>query len=252
MEYTIHQLAELAGVSTRTLRYYDQIGLLPCDREIQSGYRIYGQNDVDRLQQILIFKELGFDLNTVNRLINDPSFDYLAAMDEHLAALKQKECKIRSLIYTVEQTIRREKGEIDMTDSEKFVGLKKAMVEENDKKYGEEIRRKYGEETVAESNRKMMNISEEDYEKLTFLGEQIKQKLTVAVRNGADYKGETGKEIALLHKEWLSITWPQYSPEAHRGLSEMYVADERFMAYYDSEIAGCAQFVHDAIYYHIM
>ncbi len=139
-----------------------------------------------------------------------------------------------------------------MTDNEKFTSLKKEMIQENEEKYGEEIRQKYGEEIVDESNRKMMNMSEEDYRKMTALSEMLQQKLAEAVRSGADYQGDAGREIALLHKEWLSYTWTQYSPEAHRGLSEIYVADDRFAAYYDKIAEGGAQFIHDAICYHIM
>ncbi len=251
MEYTIQQLADLAGISTRTLRYYDQIKLLPSVRAVQSGYRIYGEREVDALWQILFFKELGFELSTIAEIINDPSYDCLKVLEEHLRTLKQKELQIQSLIHTVEKTIRKERGEIAMTDQEKFESFKKDMIDENEAKYGKEIREKYGEDTVAESNRKMMNLSREDYDKMTAISEKLQSKLAKAVKAGEDFKSDCGKEIALLHREWLTFTWPKYSAEAHRGLGEMYVADERFTAYYDQEVAGCAQFLRDAICHHM-
>ncbi len=251
MEYTIQQMADLAGISTRTLRYYDQISLLPSVRAEQSGYRIYREKEVDALWQILFFKELGFELSTIADIMKDPSYDCLKVLEEHLLTLKQKELQIQSLIHTVEKTIRKERGEIVMTDQEKFEGFKKEMIKENEEKYGKEIREKYGEDTVAESNRKMMNLSREDYDKMTSINEELQRRLAEAVEKGEDFKSDCGKEIALLHKEWLSFTWPQYSAEAHRGLGEMYVADERFTAYYDQEKAGCAEFLRDAICYHM-
>ncbi len=251
MEYTIQKLAKLAGVSTRTLRYYDEIGLLSPVRINSSGYRIYGEKEVDALQQILFFKELGFELSNISSIMKDDSFNRLEALHSHLGVLEQKRMQLNLLIHNVEKTIQSEKGEIKMSNKEKFEGFKKDLVKENEEKYGKEIREKYGDKTVDESNAKMMNLSPEEYQKLQDLAAEISTRLEEAVNNHLDPKGEEGLAIAALHKEWLGFTWPSYSVEAHKGLGQMYVDDERFTAYYDKNVSGCAVFLRDAISEHM-
>ena len=247
MEYTVHQLGKMAGISTRTLRYYDEIGLLEPCRINSSGYRIYGRAEVDTLQQILFYRELGFGLKDIAKIIYDPSFDKLATLKEHLTTLQERQIQLNLLIDNVNKTILMEKGKIEMTDQEKFEGFKKRLIEENEEKYGTEIREKYGEESVTQSNAKMMNLTSEQYERLQALGGQILSGLEEAVKAGDNPAGENGLKLAAMHKEWLTFTWPKYSKEAHAGLAQMYVDDERFTAYYDKNLKGCAEFLRDAV-----
>lgn len=94
MEYTIQKLARLAGISTRTLRYYDEIDLLKPARINSSGYRLYGQKEVDRLQQIMFYRELGFPLETIKEIMANPLFDERKALQDHLKHLLEKESKL--------------------------------------------------------------------------------------------------------------------------------------------------------------
>ncbi|NCB62236.1 MAG: MerR family transcriptional regulator [Clostridia bacterium] len=247
MEYTIKELATLAGVTPRTLRWYDKEGLLRPLRTTEAGYRIYGPREVDRLQQILFYRELGLELAAIRTILEDPEFDREAALQSHLAELEARRARLDVLILTVEKTLQSQNGGITMSDKEKFEGLKQEALAENERKYGAETREKYGEKTVEESNRKFANLTQEQYEAMNGLGERILAKLEAAVREGADPSREAGKEIAALHREWLSYTWPSYSVEAHKGLAQMYVDDERFTAYYDKRVKGCAQFLRDAV-----
>ncbi|MDF2532758.1 MAG: transcriptional regulator, MerR family protein, partial [Clostridia bacterium] len=146
MEYTVQKLANLAGISTRTLRYYDEIGILKPARINSSGYRIYGQKEVDRLQQILFFRELGVDLDSIKNIVTAPTFDGAAALKEHREKLLEKRAQLDALIENVNKTIAVTEGRIKMTNKEKFQGFKKNMIEENEKKYGKEIREKYGKD----------------------------------------------------------------------------------------------------------
>jgi len=154
MEYTVQQLAKTAGISSRTLRYYDEIGLLKPARLTSSGYRIYGPKEVDRLQQILFFRELGVGLEQIREIINDPSFDSLTALREHRVKLLEKKQQLELLINNVEKTIAQYEGRIIMTDQEKFEGFKQKLIDENEAKYGKEVREKYGDEAVDKSYRK--------------------------------------------------------------------------------------------------
>jgi DNA-binding transcriptional MerR regulator len=247
VEYTVQKLAKLAGVSTRTLRYYDEIGILKPARINSSGYRIYGQNEVDRLQQILFYRELGVNLTDIKQIMTNPAFDESKALKEHREQLLDKRKQIDLLIANVDKTIAQKEGRGIMSDQEKFEGFKKKALEENEKKYGNEIREKYGDETVKQSNEKFMNMSKEDHEAVTRLSEELMETLSDAMKTG-DPAGELGQKAAELHKQWIMYFWPQYSKEAHAGLAQMYVDDERFTAYYDKQQPGTAEFLRDAIF----
>ena len=252
MEYTIQKLAHLAGISTRTLRYYDQIGLLSPARTNEAGYRIYGAKEVDVLQQILFYKEMGLELARIKEAIQDAEFDSLAALHSHLEKLIEKRRQIDLLIENVKKTIGKEEGKNKMSDREKFEGFKKELVEKNEQKYGKEVREKYGDEVVDQSNANMMGLTEEQYTHMQKLGEKINLLLEEAVKNHEYVEDEIGERVALLHKEWLGYTWQTYSTQAHRGLVQMYVLDERFKAYYDKNVEGCAEFLKQAVEYHIV
>lgn len=247
MEYTIRKLGQLAGISTRTLRYYDEIGILKPARINSSGYRIYGQNEVDRLQQILFYRELGVSLESIKEIISASSFDRARALKEHRKRLLEKRKQLDLLIENVEKTIDSTEGKIKMTDKEKFEGFKQKMIDENEKKYGKEIREKYGDEVVNQSNQKLKNMTQEQYAEVERLSTDVIETLKKAFTTG-DPQGDLAQKAADLHRQWLSYYWNSYSKEAHAGLAQMYVDDERFKAYYDAEQPGMAEFLRDAIF----
>ncbi len=249
MEYTVKKLSSLAGISTRTLRYYDEIGILKPARINSSGYRIYGQDQVNRLQQILLYREMGVSLDTIQNLITSKNFDEMSALKEHLVSLLAQRQQLDLLIANVEKTIESREGRITMKDNEKFIGLKKKLIEDNEKKYGKEIREKYGEEEVKASNERFMNMTQEQYEAFEKLGAEVLETLEQAFATG-DPKGELGQKAADLHKQWLSCSWGKYDKEAHANIAQMYVDDERFTAYYDKKQPGLAAFLRDAVFYY--
>ncbi len=247
MEYTVQKLGKLAGVSNRTLRYYDEIGLLKPARINSSGYRIYGSREVDRLQQILFYRELGVSLESIRDIVTAPSFECSYALREHHEKLLQKREQLNQLIANVEKTLAVTEGRTTMSDKEKFEGFKQAMIDENEKKYGKEIREKYGSDTVEKSNQKVKNMTKEQYEEITKLSEELTEKLSAAFKTG-NPAGELAQEAADLHRKWLCYYWDSYTKEAHAGVAQMYVDDERFTAYYDKEQPGTAKFLRDAVF----
>lgn len=246
MEYSVNKLANVAGVSGRTLRYYDQIGLLKPKRINSSGYRIYGEMEVDRLHQILFYRTLGMELEQIKALIDAPDFDRLGALENHIVSLREEKKRIEILIKNAGDTIKHMKGEVIMSDKEKFEGFKRNLIEENERKYGKEIREKYGDEAVDTSNANMMNMTQQDYQRMQELGEEVLKTLVEAFKTG-DPAGELADKTCELHKEWLSMCGAPYSKEYHRGLGQMYVDDSRFTAYYDSVVPGGSEFLRDAI-----
>lgn len=247
MEYTVQKLAHLAGISTRTLRYYDEIGILKPARINSSGYRIYRQEEVNRLQQILFYRELGVSLDNIKTIVTNPSFDGARALRDHREKLLEKRKQLDLLIANVEKTLAMSEGSIKMSDKEKFEGFKKKRIEENEKQYGKEIREKYGSDAVDRSNFKVLNMTQEQYDAVTALENQLKQALAAAYKTG-DPAGELAQKAADLHKQWLTYYWGEYSKQTHAGLALMYVDDERFKAYYDKDQPGTAEFLRDAIH----
>lgn len=248
MEYTIAKLAQLSGVTTRTLRYYEEIGLLRPKRVSSNGYRIYSQREVDILQQILFYRELGVELKEIGEILKDPGFDREKALESHLSALLQKKDQLEMLIGNVTKTIASMKGEKIMTDKEKFEGFKDKLIADNEAKYGREIRQKYGDDTVNASNAKLKGMNEEKMQQAQALSEAINNGLKEAFAQG-DPAGEAAQKVCDMHRQWLCLYWPEgmYTKEAHASLAETYVADERFRAYYDKIAPGCAVFLRDAI-----
>lgn len=246
MEYTILQLAKLSGVSTRTLRYYDGLGLLKPARLSPAGYRIYGEKQVARLQQILFYRELDVGLGEIGKILDSPGFSVRGALRRHRELLLEKRARLDALIANVEKTLACEKGETTMTDEEKFEGFKKGLIEENERNYGREVREKYGEEAVERSYRKFGNMTQEEYGRFQALEQELREALLAAFATG-DPAGEAAQHAADLHRQWLMFTWDTYRPEAHAGLARMYVDDPRFRAHYDSLQPGLAAFLRDAI-----
>lgn len=247
MTYSIGELAKLAGVSTRTLRHYDEINLLKPSFLEENGYRVYSEREVQMLQQIMFYREFGLSLVEIDDIINASDFDQLQALELHYQRLQLEKNRINQLMQTVKQTIKVYKEDLVMS-KEQFEGFKQQQIQENEAKYGEEIREKYGEETVNASNQKFSNMSQEDYKKIEQLSEKINELLLKAVPEG-EPNSELGHEVAQAHKEWLLMVWPDglFTEEAHIGLALMYTQDERFTKYYDNIIQGAADYLYQAI-----
>lgn len=250
MEYTIQKLAQLAGITPRALRWYDKIGLLSPLRMSGSGYRIYGEAEVNRLQEILLYRAMGVPLKEISALLSENTLQRKTALAGHLDALRLEQQRLITLIQTVENTLTSLDGGYDMSDKDKFEGLKRNALEQNERKYGGELRQKHGEGAIVRSNKKWMNLTEHEYNEVNSLAAEIQNALEQAVTDGGDAAGELGRNIFEMHKRWLSYSWSSYSPEAHMGLAETYVSDERFAAYYDRSVPGCADFLRRAIQAH--
>lgn len=247
MEYTVNQLADIAGVSKRTLRYYDEIGLLKQKFINESGYRIYSDNEIDLLQQILFYRSMDMKLNEIKEIILSPNYNVEDALEEQRVKLLEKRKQIDLILSNIEKTISHRKGEIKMTNHEKFEGFKKDKIQENEKSYGKEIREKYGDDEIEKSNQKFMNLSKEEYQRMLQTEEELITALK-EVMNTNDLDSEVAKTVFEKHKGWLSFTWSFYSKEAHINLASMYVEDERFRSYYEDKAGiGAAEVLYKII-----
>ena len=246
MKYSISQLSKLAGVSSRTLRYYEEIGLLiPRGKDV-NGYRYYDSAQVDKLQQIMFYRSFDIELEEIKNILASDSFDPIKTLESHLVKLENQKSKINRLIDNVNKTIMSLKGETTMSDKEKFAAFKQNIVDENEKKYGGEIRKKYGDKTVDETNKKILDMSQESWNSLEELTALLNATLKEATQQ-ADPASETAQKACALHKEWLGYYWNFYNKEAHLNLCLMYTQDERFKEYYEKIAPGCADFLYEAM-----
>ncbi|MFC6175270.1 MerR family transcriptional regulator [Companilactobacillus huachuanensis] len=248
MKYTIKKLAQLAGISTRTLRYYDQIDLLKPNEVNKNNYRIYDEKNVNKLQQIMFYRSLDFSLGKIKQLLDDPDFSRIQALIEQQQLLQTKQKEIDYLLTSIEKTIKDYRGEIKMTDTEKFQAFKQQQLSENETNYSEEIRSQYSAETIKKSNQKYADLNESDFEKMKAIENQLIKNL-VALKDEPDLESELAKYIYQEHKQWLEFTMSNYNSVVHRGLVDMYLADERFAKYYnDKAQTPVVQLLHDVVY----
>jgi len=243
MTYTTPELAKLSGVTNRALRHYDAIGLLVPSGRNAAGIRTYGRAELERLQQIRFYQQLGISLLEIKKMLQESPDHIQASILNHLTILEQQRNQLEALIQTVKRTL---EDKNHMKDDELFHGFKQKIVQENETKYGKEIRNKYGEATIEDANRKMMKLSKAQMEEQTTLAEAILKALKETVGTISPDSPQ-GLAIAKMHKTWLLYFWPRYDKTGHLGLAQMYVDDPRFTAYYDQAIPGAAIFLRDAI-----
>ena len=141
--YTVHELAELSGCTVRTLHHYDELGLVRA-RRASNGYRRYGAAEVDRLHQVLLYRECGMPLAAIGRLLDDPAFDARDALAGHLRELHARKRRLDGLIASVEKTLAYMEGSATMEDEERFEAFKQGLVDENEQRYGKEVRERWG------------------------------------------------------------------------------------------------------------
>lgn len=247
MSYQIQAFAQLTGVTVRTLRYYHQVGLL-VPTVAENGYRTYTSADADRLQQILFYRNAGFSLKQIPALLAGDDNERLASLRKQRDELVKQSRQLSDLITQVDATIANQEG-THMTDSEKFTSFKTQAIQENDAAFGAEVDANWGAEARAEANAHFNGLDEATYSR----AQAIERQLADAIKQTLNGNDESA-QIAELHKEWLQImAGNRYNAAYHRGLADMYEADERFADYYNQLVGDkrAAQVLIGAIRDHI-
>jgi DNA-binding transcriptional MerR regulator len=240
---TIKKVSDVTGVPTKTLRFWEAEGLLMPQR-YKNSYRSYGRMELTTIFYIKSLRALEMPLVEIKQILANKSAEEL--LKSHLEQLKAKQRLINLIIRNLSNKL--EKGEYTMTDKD-FEVWKTEAVRENDERYGKEIREKYGETAVQASYKKFKNQSEAEVKEATEQHEKIVSLLEAAFLEGDKAKA---REAVELHREWLQHYWPEgmLTAESHKGLADMYVADERFRANYDRTYAGLADYFREAIYHY--
>ncbi|WP_224249913.1 MerR family transcriptional regulator [Hyalangium gracile] len=242
MSLTVSQVARLAGVSVRTLHHYDEIDLLRPTGRSEAGYRLYEQTDLQRLQQVLFFKELGFPLEEITRILKDPAFDLRAALLMQRQLLTERATRVKALIGAVDAALESlEKGTV-MTKEEMF----EVFGDFDPAKYEDEARERWGNtEAYKESARRTSRYTKKDWQQIKAEGEEIMRALVAHLDAGRAPTEPAVMEVAERHRAYITKWFYPCSHEIHRGLGELYVNDPRFTANIDKDRPGLAQYTRD-------
>jgi DNA-binding transcriptional MerR regulator len=235
----IRQVARLTGVTSRTLRHYDDIGLLTPAWTAPDGRRHYGHDELLRLQHILVLRELGTDLARIAQIVDtDDAATVVGLLRDHLAGLTSERDRYARLAATVTKTIDALEKGVPMTATDMFDGFDYT-------KYEAEARERWGDQAVDRSNASWQRLSDEDKRRQLQADREIVEALGASVRVGLTADSPEVQDVVARHHAWVSVIWTP-DAEAYTGLTQMYVDDERFRSHYDEVAAGAAELLRDA------
>ncbi len=244
MSYTVQKLAQLAGITVRTLHYYDEIGLLKPSVVKSNGYRYYEEAELVRLQQILFFRELEFSLEDIKQMLNRPGFSVVEALREQKKLIRLKQARLEKLIHAINTTITAMNSNQKINEKEMYDVFK----DEDVKQYQDEVKERWGNtDAYKQSMKKVSKMTKAEMQKLKEDGEKHTAAIASAVDKGADHPDV--QELIKKSHDGINFFY-QCSYEMFRNLGKMYVEDPRFTAYYEKFRPGLAVFMRDAIAYY--
>lgn len=250
--YGVAELASLSGLTERTLRYYDQIGLL-VPKRAENGYRVYDSSDVRKLQHIMILRSCGIELSDISSFLSGSNADLSTYLHEHISRLERKRHEVTRNIAASRDMLGRLERMRGMNDEERFEQLKRDSVVRFEEEYGKEARGRYGDEAIDAANERMLGMSKKAWDMKEELEQRIKDQLIMAMQTG-DPTSPEAVMLAEMHAQWIRVHWGEdaYTPEAHVQLAEGYLKDPRFIEYYDGSCGeGATQFLYEAIKNHV-
>jgi DNA-binding transcriptional MerR regulator len=238
----VGRVAEIAGVTVRTLHHYDDIGLLRPSGRTGGGYRRYDDRDLERLRSILVYRELGFTLDEVRAILDEP--DPAAHLRRQHGLLLDRVERLREMVTAIEYLLEAETMGINLTPEEKFA----VFGDFDPDAYEEEARQRWGDtEAYRESARRTAGYTAQDWSAIQAEAGDLAARWVAALDAGVPADSQAAMELAEEHRGQISRHYYDCSYEIQVGLAEMYLADPRFRAHYDDQRPGLAQFVHDAI-----
>jgi DNA-binding transcriptional MerR regulator len=242
MAHTVGDVSRMARISVRTLHHYDQIGLVKPRARSEAGYRLYSDGDVERLQQVLFYRELGFRLEEIGRILADPDFDRRGALVDQRELLAERAERTRALVTLIDRTLSALDGGEKMTPEALFDGFEPSEHEE-------EARERWGgTPEYEESRRRTSRYTQEDWKAIKAEAGAIVEAFGAAFEAGTAATDPGATDVAERHRQHISRWFYTCSYEVHIGLGEVYVADPRFGAAMGStESPGLDQYILSAI-----
>jgi DNA-binding transcriptional MerR regulator len=244
MSYSVGTVARLTGVTVRTLHHYDEIGLLPAGDRSAAGYRRYSEADLERLQQILTYRELGFPLEEIATILADPAANPLAHLRRQHALLLARMGRLRKLVDAIEFMMEAQQMGIQLTAEERF----EVFGEFDPDQYAAEAEQRWGgTDAYRESQLRAASYTKDDWLQSASESEQLYRRFAEAMDAGEPASSPAVMELAEQHRGQISRWFYDCSYEIHRGLAEMYVSDHRFTESIDRYAAGLAGYLREAI-----
>jgi MerR family transcriptional regulator, thiopeptide resistance regulator len=240
---TVGDIAAMTGVTVRTLHHYDRIGLLSPSARSGAGYRLYAPEDLDRLHQVLLYRELGFSLEDVAALLADDA-DPEAHLRRQHRLLRDRLDRTQQMVAAVEKEMEARAMGISLTPEERFELFGDGFSED----YEREAEERWGDtEAWTQSQRRTAAYTKEDWVRIKQEGEDVEVRFAAALQAGVPADSEQAMDIAEEHRQQISRNFYDCPPGMHAGLGRMYVEDERFTAHYENRAPGLAQYVSMAI-----
>ena len=240
----VGQVAAAAGVSVRTLHHWDAVGLLVPSGRTAAGYRTYDAGDLERLRQVLTYRELGFSLEDVRRLLDDPAVDALDHLRRQQELLADRIARLQSVAALVSRAVEAKSMGIELDPHE----IREVFGDEDPTQHAEEARERWGDtDAYAQSHARTSSYGKADWLEVQAEGEDVERRFAEALAAGLPADDPAVTAIAEDHRQHISRRFYDCSREMHSSLADMYVADERFAAHYERRAPGLAQYVHDAV-----
>lgn len=251
MAYQINELAIMAGVSLRTLRYYDEIGLLSPASRSPAGYRLYSDDDLAKLQQILFWRELDFPLDQIKQLINEPGGERQQALKTQVKLLQERARHFLRLADLAQATLEHEKGARKMANKDMFTAFNYEKMMEDQKQYEAEVEERWGgTEAYRISRQRTAGYTKEDWERISSVQTENLKELAGLYSDGVPYDDDRVLAVVDRNRKFITDSFYPCSLEMFSGLGNMYVSDERFTAFYDRIAPGLAAYYNEAIQYY--
>ena len=243
MGHSVGRIADLAGVSVRTLHHYDEIGLLSPGERGATGYRVYEERDIERLQRILFYRELGFTLKEIAVIVDDPRAGAIGHLERQRKLLDERIQRLRAMVAAIDREMEARKMDVDLTPEERLEVFGDFVPEA----HAEETRERWGDtEAYRQSRRRVSSYTKENWLEIRTEHEEISARFAAHFESGAAPESEEAMAAAETHRLHISRWFYDCGHEMHLGLTEMYVADERFRANYDALAEGLSEFIRDA------
>lgn len=244
MNYTITKLAKLSGVSIRTLRFYDEIGLLKPAYVAENRYRYYQEAQLLRLQQILFFRELGFELKKIQEILAQSDFDRIHVLQSHKKVLSTDIQKMKKLLHTIDKTINHLQGKYTMREKEIFYGFSK----EKQAEYEQYLIESLGADRLefAECARNVKEWTKENWQKCKVTGEELNKAFVEALEKRLKPHYPEVQKLVRKHFELISLFWTP-TKETYADLGQLYIEHPDFRTYYAAYHPELAQFLADAM-----
>jgi len=243
VSYSVGQVAALAGVTIRTLHHYDEVGLLSPSGRSAAGYRIYQEPDLERLQQILFYREFGFTLKEIATIVDDPRTDALGHLRRQRGLLTERIKRLGAMVDAIDYEMEARRMDIRLTPEERF----EVFGEFHPEDYHEEAEQRWGDtEAYRQSQRRIATYKKDDWQRIKAEEEQVRTNLAAAFAADSPADSEEAMAAAEAHRQHISRWFYDCNYDIHRGLTDMYVNDERFRAHYDATAPGLARFIREA------